>query len=142
MWAILLALIIVNPIEPIERCDLIELNHCHNAHGSFTFDQIIFWDWADGSFRCIGWMMASGCRDKTDDEHRDKWRADAFDYQNYPGKFVWNAWLPRKHRSGRWMMHDLKRDRRIESMHFRETWTRHDPSRADLARAGKVLRRL
>ena len=137
----LLCSIVVRPMQPVSRVDMIELNHCHDEHGSFSFDQLIFWDWHKGEFRCEGWRMAYGCRDKTDEEHRKAWRKKAWDYQNYPGKFVYQPWLPRRVR-GRWIMKDPKEERQIESRYFRETWTRYDPERKNRAVFNEGYRRL
>ena len=140
MWAILLALIIVNPIEPIERCDLIELNHCCDDRGSVSFDQLIFWDWDRDRFRCVGWRFVRS-RDKSDLEHFRRWRETAWDFQQYPGRMIWQLWLPRRV-AGRWEVTDQEHRRRIRAAIYRETWTRGDPERQQSARFPGDVRRL
>lgn len=93
-----------------ERVDLIELNHFYDDLGRHAFDQVIFYEWSPDfrRFHVIAWSLVEG------DLHRMPSRV--------PGSEDTRV---------QWFDRDAKVNRQVQSKLFRETWSQHDPERAN-----------
>ena len=102
-WTVL-ALSLV-PYDPVvtDTVDIVELNHYLNAHSGEFYDQYIYWEWYYDRFLVVDWRHARHITAPT--------------------------------RCGKWYVFyrvDHECIRRIRSTSIRETWTDHDPERAEL----------
>ena len=103
----LLALAMFMPTACVDQCDVVELNHFHDITGKPCFDQLIFWEWDAANREMIvkAWRM-----------------------QNEPevtllrdcGGIV-----------ATWFDRETRCHREVRASHFRESWTQHDPERAN-----------
>lgn len=73
MIAALLILTVPLQTHPVDRCDLIEINHFHDDCGKRAFTQHIFWRWRPDLCRMevIDWRMVRGQRVQIDHGRED-----------------------------------------------------------------------
>lgn len=107
--SMLLSIAVVLSRGPViaESCDMIELNHVHNADGSLMFSQVVFWKW-----------------------HRDENNYHARDYV-----ICGNKNKPQcNYRNGLYEMrwNDCGNERFVTAKYFQESWTQYDTERKDL----------
>ena len=90
-----------------QSVDLIELHHSYDDVGRHVFDQIVFYEWSDErqNYRVIAWRMVK----------RDE-------------QLPVRTWNPRGYRCI-WQDEGILRE--VWSPLFRETWSQHDPERAN-----------
>lgn len=107
-----LALSIVAGLARSESVDMIEVNHVHSSQGNLCFTQLIFWGWdyCENKYHVRAWSMLDATS---------------------------NANMMVNYRSNRthirWSNIADKVSRDISAIHFRESWTQHDPERQDAA---------
>ena len=137
--AFLLAIVPAGDGTVHDEFDVLEVNHVLDEWASPVFDQIIFWRWdaVDCWFRCHGWVMMRGSRDKSDAKHKAWFRqnlpACCWD-KAYKGKFVGGSMSPTSnYRLERYELRytDKGTRRLITAPIMRETWTQYDRERRD-----------
>jgi hypothetical protein len=114
MFGALLPLLLVLPstehshsLTARQRVDLIELHHSYDEVGRHVFDQLVFYEWSRnrGTYRVIAWRMVKR-----------------------KAQLPQRTWQPRGHRC-LWQDDGVLRE--IWAPLFRETWSQHDPERAN-----------
>ena len=61
MLALLLLLLLPFSSQPVNRVDVIELNHFYDSRtGQEVFKQWLFWDLRDGEWELIDWRLCKG----------------------------------------------------------------------------------
>lgn len=90
-----------------QRVDLIELHHSYDEVGRHVFDQLVFYDWSEehAQYRVIAWRMVK----------RDS-QLPVRNWRTHEYRCVWQD-------------DGVLRD--VRAPLYRETWSQHDPERAN-----------
>ena len=99
---LLLLCVLTNPFVTHEHVDSIEINHFHNECGQHVYTQLIMWE--------FDW--ASG------EDHCRAWK-------------LIDAETMVKGKTAAWFDADARMQRKITAGYVRETFTQHDPERAN-----------
>ena len=96
-----------SPAVARQHVDLIELHHSYDDVGRHVFDQLVFYQWSEArkSYRVIAWRMVK----------RDE-------------QLPVRIWRPRGYRCI-WQDDGIMRE--VWAPLYRETWSQHDPERAN-----------
>ena len=102
---VLVAICGLSPQEDVasEQVDLVEVNHFYDDQGRHVFDQVIFYDWADGHGRHMvrAWRLVKN-----------------------PAQLPQRNWTDGTY-TALWYDNDVLRKVRAKAM--RESWTQYDP---------------
>ena len=104
-FGVLVALCGLSPQEDVasEQVDLIEVNHFYDDQGRHVFDQVIFYDWADGHNRHMvrAWRLVKN-----------------------PAQLPQRNWTDGTY-VALWYDNDVLR--KVQAKAMRESWTQYDP---------------
>lgn len=116
---LLLSTVGTSPIEdpPVDRVDLIEVNHFHDDQGRLVFDQVIYYEWSPekGRHQVQAWRLLKNASQKPRRDYRT-------------GQYV-----------ATWLDGDTFREVRAATM--RESWTQYDPELIDREHLAKEQRK-
>ena len=86
-----------------EQVDLVEVNHFYDDQGRHVFDQVIFYDWAEGHSRHMvrAWRLVKN-----------------------PAQLPQRNWKDGSYTA---LWHDNETLRKVQAKSMRESWTQYDP---------------
>jgi hypothetical protein len=90
-----------------EQVDLVEVNHFYDDQGRHVFDQVIFYDWAEGHSRHMvrAWRLVKN-----------------------PAQLPQRNWKDGSYTA---LWHDNEVLRKVQAKSMRESWTQYDPELAE-----------